>query len=109
MAIAAPCRRAHRDEDRIRTCHGLGQIKGERQPACGDVLGHQHIQPGLENRHLACLQPINLARIFIDADHLMPEIRKTHARDQAHIACSNHRNFHEATPKSVCTCLETLG
>ena len=56
MAIAAPRRRADRDEHGVGFGDRRGQFGGEIQPLCLDVGRHQRVEPGLENRDLASLQ-----------------------------------------------------
>ena len=94
MAIATPRGGADGDKDRIRPGHRLCQIQREGKPARGHILGHQVIQTRFKDRHFAGTQPFDLARILVDADHLMPEIGKAHPRHQANIARPNHRNLH---------------
>ena len=97
MAVAAPRRRADRDEHRI----GLGdrrrQIGGEVEPPGLDVGGHQRVEPGLEDRDLAAVQRRDLVGVLVDAGDLVAEIRKAGAGHQPHIARANHGNPHETT------------
>ena len=95
MAVAAPRRRADRDEDRIGFRDRRVQIGGEGEPPGLDVAGDQRIEARLEDRNLAPLQRIDLAGILVDASDLVAEIRKTGAGDQPDIACANHGNPHE--------------
>jgi hypothetical protein len=97
MTIAAPRRRADRDEDRIRTIYCGFQFPCELKPPRGDILSQKLIQSRLENRDLPSLKHFNFARIFIDANDLMPEIRKTNARDKSDISCADHCDFHTIT------------
>ena len=94
MTIAAPRWSADRDEDRLGAGHGLGQIEGKGQTACCHVLGHQVFQTRLEDRHFASLKPGDLVGVLVDADDLMTKIGKANARNKAHIARADHRNFH---------------
>jgi hypothetical protein len=72
------------------------QIGREGQPPRRRILGDQRLQPRLEDRHLAALQPLDLGGILVDADHIMPEIGKARPRDQPDISRSDHRNAHRA-------------
>ena len=94
MAVAASRGGAHCNKDGIRPCHRLGQIQRECQPASLDVLGHQVIKTRLEDWHFAFAQLRDLVRVLVDANHIMAKIRKTYSRDKAHIARSDHCNFH---------------
>lgn len=91
MPVAAPRRRAHGDEDRIGPLDGDRGIKGEGEPSGFHILGYERIKAGLIDWHLATFQHLDLFRILVGADHIMAEIRKTNAREQAHIACSDQR------------------
>jgi hypothetical protein len=95
MPIAATCRRAHGDEDRIRIRHRTGQVGGEGQAPGLHVLGHQQIEPRLVDRNLARVEHLDLAGVLVDADHVMAEIRKTNPGYKADIARPNHRNLHK--------------
>ena len=79
MPVAASRRRAHGDEDGLHARHRCREIGGEGKPPGLDILHHQRIESGLENRHFAAFQHRDLVRIAVDADHVMPEIGKTHA------------------------------
>ena len=53
------------------------------------------VQTRLKNRHLARFDRGDLARIFVDAHHVMSKIREAGSRHQAHIPCADHRDFHK--------------
>ena len=97
MAIAAPRGRADGDEHGLGPGDGGPQIGGEGEPPGLHILGHQRFKPRLVDRHLASLQPRDLGRVFVDADHVMAEIGKTDAGDQADIARSDHCDTHRVT------------
>ena len=97
MAVAAPRRRADRDEHRIGLGDRRGQVGGEIEPLGLDVGGDQRIEPGLEDRDLAATQRCDLVGILVDAGDLVAEIRKAGAGNQPHIARANHGNSHETT------------
>ena len=97
MAIAAPRRRADRDEHRIGFGDRRGQIGGEIQPPGLDVGGDQRVEPGLEDRDLAAVQGCDLAGILVHAGDVVAEIRKAGAGHQPHIARADHGNSHETT------------
>ena len=79
MAVAAPGGGAHGDEDGIGPVHRLRKVKREGQAACGHVLGHQVLKAGFEDRHFTCIQPVDLCRVLVDADDIMPKVGETHA------------------------------
>ena len=95
MTVPAARRCADGDKHSIRAIHSFFQVAGERQSPCGDILGHQIIKAGLIDWDDALFQLFNLGRIFIDANHVVTEIRKTNTRNQADIAGANHRNLHK--------------
>jgi hypothetical protein len=94
MTVAAPRRRADRDEHRIRSGHRRPELGREGQPTGRHVGRHQGLQPGLVNRQLAAPQPGDLRRIPVDAEHLDPKLRKTRPRYQTHIPRPDHRDAH---------------
>ena len=98
MAIAAPRRRADRDEHGIGFGDRRGQVGGEIQPLGLDVGRHQRVEPGFEDRDFASPQRCDLAGILVDAGDLVTEIRKAGAGHQPHIARANHGNSHENNP-----------
>ena len=94
MAVAAPRRRADRDEDRRRPPSGAGEVGREEQPLLAHVLGDELGQPRLEDRHLAAPQRSDLAGVLVDAGHDMAEVGKAGAGDQADITRADHGNAH---------------
>jgi hypothetical protein len=94
MPVAAPRRRADRDEHRLGACDGRGKIGGEGQTPAARVALDQPVEPGLEDRHLAALQRLDLAGVLVDAGHVVAEVGEAGAGDQAHIARADHRYAH---------------
>ena len=86
MAVAPARWRPYGDEHRISPLNGLGGVDGEGQAPRGDIVRHQLVESGLENGNFARLQPLDLARILVDAGHHMAEIGEAGAGDQPHIA-----------------------
>ncbi len=103
MAVAAPRRRADRDEHRIGLRDRRLQVGGEAEPPGLDVAGDQRIEARLEDRNLAPLQRVDLAGVLVDAGDVVAEIRKAGAGDQPHIARANHGNPHGSTRLSWLT------
>jgi hypothetical protein len=79
MAVAAPRRRADRDEHRVGLGHRAGQVGGELQSAGLHIGGHQRVEAGLEDRDLAALQGGDLVAVLVDAGDVVAEIRKAGA------------------------------
>ena len=95
VAVAAPRRRADRDEHRIGLGYGSGKIGREIQPPGFAIGRDQRIEAGFENRDFATAQACDLAAILVDAGDLMAEIGKAGAGHQPHITRANHGNSHE--------------
>ena len=60
MAVAAPRGCADRDEDGVGAAHRSTKIGGEFEPPGRPVRADQGLEPGLEDRHLAAPQPLDL-------------------------------------------------
>ena len=95
MPVAAPRRRADRDEHRVGLAHRVLQRALEREPSRLHVRGDQLGQSGLEDRDDPARQRRDLVLVGIDANDLVPEIRKAGAGDEPDIACTNHRHPHD--------------
>ncbi len=107
MAVAAPRRRANCDEHSLRLAHRR-EIIGECQPVLADVGHHQFGEAGLIDWHLAGFQRLDLRGIVVDATDIVAEIRKTGARDQAHISRAHHSDLHfsllkRRNPRRTCS------
>ena len=106
MAVAAPRRRADRDE------HGVGasdrgfEIGREAQPPGRRIAGDQVFETGLVDRNLPARQPLDLAGLLVDAGHTDAEFRETRARDQTDITCPDHRDAHGRELPWVSACAE---
>src|SRR6185312_6944941 len=96
MSVAAPRGRADGDEDRFGFLDRAGGLGGEEKTARLDVVRHQPIQAGLVNRHLAVLEPGNLAGVLVDAGHLMAEVGEARPAHKPHVTGADHRNTHRS-------------
>src|SRR5471030_3525680 len=94
MTVAAPGRRADRDEHRVAFGDRIGEIEAELEPARLRIVAHQLIEAGLVDRDLALLQAGDLVGILVDADDVVAELGKARARNQADIAGADHRDAH---------------
>ena len=98
MAVAAPRRRADRDE------HGVGlgapaparSVVKSSRPGL-DVGGDQLVEARLVDRDLAALQRRDLAGVLVDAGDVVAEIGKAGAGHKADIAGADHCDAHEKT------------
>ena len=70
----------------------------KRQPAGRGVGGDDLLEAGLVDRHLAALEPGDLARVLVDAGDLDAEFGKAGAGDEPDITRADHRNAHDLTP-----------
>ena len=99
MAVAAPHRRADREEHEI----------GLRRPSLArsvenlirpmpQIALEQLVEARLVNRHAALVELLDLGRVLVDAGHVPAELGKAGGRDQADITSPNHANVHETKP-----------
>ena len=95
MAIAPPRRRTHSDKHRFYPLHGFFKIGGECQPPSRYILRHQRIETRLKDRHFAPFEHLNLGRVHIDTDNVMPKIGEAHPRNKTHVSRANHRDLHK--------------
>ena len=94
MTVAAPRRRADRDEHRLGPVDRGGQVAGEGEAAGRDVVGHQLLQARFVDRHFAVAQRGELSRIGLDHRDLGAEFGEAGAGYQADIAATDHRDTH---------------
>jgi hypothetical protein len=94
MPITAPGRRAHGNKHRVCPIHRCREIGRKPQPPSRDIARHHILKARLVNGHLSALKHSDLCRVFVNADHIMPEIGKAYARYKANIACADHGDFH---------------
>ncbi len=94
MAVAAPRRRADRDEHRVGGRNRGRELGGELQPAAARIGRDQLVQPRLEDGHFAALERGDFAAVLVDAGHLVAEIGKAGPGNEADIAGADHGNAH---------------
>ena len=94
MAVAAAGRRADGDKHGVGALHGAAEIGGEAQPPGTQVAGDEILQPGLIDRHLALLHPLDALGILVDAGDADAKFGKAGAGNQAHIAGAHHGDTH---------------
>ena len=94
MAIAAPGWCSNADEDGIGSRDRRGKVPGEGKPACRDIAEKEVMKTRLVDRDLALPKPLDLARVLVDAGDLVAEVGEADAGDEAHIAGSDHGEFH---------------
>ena len=94
MPVAPTRRRADRDEHRIGIADRLRQVRPEPETARLHIVRHKLVQPGLVDRHDALQQPIDLPRILVDAENIVPEVSEAGPGHQTDVAGTDHRYTH---------------
>jgi hypothetical protein len=74
---------------------GPGGIGGELQPPRLGIALDERIEPGLMDRHLPALQPLDFPRIDVHANHVIAGIGQACPAHQTHIARAEDRDAHE--------------
>ena len=74
---------------------GVGR---EVQAARGDVALDHRLEPGLVDRNAAGVQHVDLARVDVEAQHVVADLGEAGAGDQADVAGPDHRDLHAAPP-----------
>ena len=87
-------RRADGDEDDLGAADRAGDVGGEREAAGLGVLGDQRVEPGLVDGDLAALEARDLARVDVDAVHVVAEVGEPRARDEADVARTHDSKLH---------------
>ena len=94
MAVAAPRRRADRDEHRVGLADRTGNASRKLEPPLPHVRLHQRLQSRLIDRQIAAGKRRDLVRILVDADHGMTEIGEAGSGDEPDIAGADHCDVH---------------
>jgi hypothetical protein len=94
VAIAAAQWRADGDEHGIGIADAAG-LHGEFEPALLDVRGNKINEAGLEDRDFSPSQRRDPTGILVDASHMMTEIGKAGAGNQADIPGADHGHAHQ--------------
>ena len=89
-------RRAHGDEYHLTMVHGVGHFGGEVNAAFGPVATQQFLQSRLINGHTCRIEQSDFFRVVVYAQNLMSQFSQACARDQTHIARTDHRDFHKS-------------
>jgi hypothetical protein len=86
MAVAAPRRRADRDEHRVGALTPSARSVVNCKRPAATLLATRSIEARLVNRHFAAQQRVDLGLVLVDADDVVAEIGEAGARNQADIA-----------------------
>src|ERR1019366_9880700 len=85
--------RAHGDELHRAKCNRLFDIGSEGQTP-GFVVAVDHfLQPRLVDRNAAAVEDLDLARLEVEAQHVVADVRHASAADQSHVSGSDYCNF----------------
>ena len=95
MAVAAPRRRADRNEDRFGERTGSLKYGRKRQPACSGVGRTRSCKPGSINRNFAALERLDFCGILVDTDDMMTEFGDAGSGYQPDISSTDHCNAHD--------------
>ena len=82
----------HAQEDELGAEHGLGGRGGEAQVAGVDALGHQLVQPLLDDGHHPAAQGGQALRVALGQHHPMAEVGQGGRSGQADVAGADHRH-----------------
>ena len=72
----------------------LGGVGGEVQPAFGVVLPDELLEPGLVDRDLSRLQPLDLGGVDVDAEHVVAHLGEHRALHEADVTGSENGDLH---------------
>ena len=78
--------RPHAKEVDLTEVTDLGERHGEPEPAGFQVLPQQRFQAGFEERGLALRCLVDLLRVDVDRQHLVPEVRHADGVDEAEVS-----------------------
>ena len=66
------------------------------QAAGGHIPAHHRFEARFVDRHAAAVEDRDLARIDIEAQHVVADLRETGAGDEADVTGPDHRDLHAA-------------
>ena len=89
MNCSAPCATA-----------ASASVVNRRRPAV-DVALDQRFEPGLVDRHAAGVERRDLARVDVEAQHVVADFREAGAGDEADVARADHRDLQALTPSEA--------
>src|SRR5262249_17723910 len=72
-------------ESELGSLQALDIVEREAQAARLDVLNDDFFEAGLVDRQLSTAEPLDFARINIDADDLVAELREARGGDQPYV------------------------
>ncbi len=87
-------RRADRDELEQPVRHAFCDVGRELQPARSAPATHDCLEPGLVDRQLAPLQPLDLGGVDVDTNHVIAGLGEASPRHQPDVAGAENRYPH---------------
>ena len=90
-------RRAHAEEVQFGAGR-VGEVRGEAEPAGGDAVAQELVQPGFEERRGAAAQLLDFAGVDVDPHHGVAHRREGGRVHGSQVPAADHGNFHRATP-----------
>ncbi len=72
----------------------------EMQPPRRDVARDHRGEARLVNRHAALLEHVDLARVDVEAQHVVADLGETGPGDEADVTRADHRHLHAGTPRA---------
>src|SRR6185503_9517473 len=91
-------RRTDRDELERAVRDTGGDVGGEGEAPRLDVAADHLGEPRLVDRHAARFQRVDLARVDIDAQHVVADLGEAGPGDETDVAGPHHRDLQAATP-----------
>src|SRR5262249_28595195 len=66
-------------------------------------------QARLVNRNASLFEHRDLRLVHVEAQYVVADLGHASARDQAHVACPDHRDLHPVTPSAALICRTAAG
>ena len=73
----------------------------EAQAAGAHVAADHRLEAGLVDRHAAALQHVDLARVDVEAQHVVADLGEAGAGDEPDVAGADHRDLHAAISEAM--------
>ena len=87
-------RRADRDELQRAVRDRCVDVGGEAQAPGRDVARDHRLEPRLVDRHAAVVEDRDLARVDVEAQHVVADLGEAGAGDETDVAGADHRDLH---------------
>jgi len=94
VTVAAPRRRADRDQRHVAAAQRCGRVGREEQAAARDIARDHRLEARFEDWNAARVELSDLHRVLVDAGDDMAEIGKARPRHKADITRAENRHAH---------------